>query len=106
MYSSMIYMSAVFYMLGIHIILSNDIKPFLLKAGESINYKPNDNDINLKLKEFYGQTIMNFQRQHGTLKFTNFHMNAILVETRKAFQISLYPVIINAFEKFKNPNTT
>ena len=39
---------------------------------------------------------MNWQRQHGTLKLTNAYINAVLVETWRAFQISSDPIIINA----------
>ena len=84
---------------AIHIIRSNHIKPFILKAGDSGNYQPNDNGHNLKLKGLYGQARMKWQRQHGTPKFTNSHMNYVLVETWKAFKLSSDPVVINASKK-------
>ena len=44
---------------------------------------------------------MNLQRQHVTLKFKHTHMNDVLVETWRYFQLSGVPVIINAFKKKK-----
>ena len=81
---------------NINILHSNHIKPFVLKTGDSGNDHPNDNGPNFNLKGLYGQAIINWQIQHGTLKFTNSHMNAVLVETRRSFQLSSAPVIINA----------
>ena len=62
-----------------HILFFDHIKPLFLKLGDSGNYHPNDNRPNLKLKGLYGQSIMNWHKQHGTLKFTISHMNAVLV---------------------------
>ena len=44
---------------AIHILQSNHIKPFILKAGESGNDQPNDNGPNLNMKGIYGQARMN-----------------------------------------------
>ena len=85
----------------IHILCSHHIKSFVLKAGESGNDKPNDNGPNLEMKGLYGRSRMNWQRQHGTLKFKNPHMNAVLVETWRYFQLSSAPGIINTFKKIK-----
>ena len=65
----------------INILRSNRIKPFSLKMSDSENDKPNGNAPNLNLKGLYGQARMNWQRQHGTLKFTNAHTNAVMEET-------------------------
>ena len=83
----------------IHILHSHHIKPFILKVGDSLKEQTNYNGPNLKLRGFYGQSRMNLQRQHGTLKFTTAHMNAVLVETWISFQLSSVPIIINAFKK-------
>ena len=74
-----------FYEREIHIPHSNHIKPLFFKAGDSVNDQPNDNGPNLQLKGLYGQSRMSCQRQHGTLKFTNPHMNYVLVETWRYF---------------------
>ena len=37
-----------------HFLQSNHISLFILKAGDSTNYQPNDNGPNLKLKIYYG----------------------------------------------------
>ena len=84
---------------AIHILRSNHIKPFVLNMGDSGNDQPNDNGPKLKLKGICRQERMNWQRHHGTLKFTNAHMNNVLVETWRAFQISSSPAIINYFKK-------
>ena len=76
-------------------------RTLLLRAGDSGNDQPNDNGPNPKLKGIYVQDIMNLQRQHVTLKFKHTHMNDVLVETWRYFQLSGVPVIINAFKKKK-----
>ena len=42
---------------------------------------------------------MNWQRQYGTRKFTNAHINAELVKTWRYFRLSSATIIINAFKK-------
>ena len=84
---------------AINILCSHHIKPFVLKAGDSGNDQPNYNGPNLNLKGLYGQAIMNWQRQYVTLKFTNSHMNALLVEMWRYFQISSAPIIIDDLKK-------
>ena len=81
----------------VHILLSHHIKQFILKADDSGNSHPNDDVPKLNLKGLYVQAIMNWQIQHGTLKFKNVHMNAVLVETWRYFHISSSPIITNAF---------
>ena len=68
-----------FYDRAIHILCSNQIKPFMLKASESVNDQSNDSVINLNMKGIHGHPRMKWQRQHGNLKFTSAHMNALLV---------------------------
>ena len=81
----------------VHILLSHHIKQFILKADDSGNSHPNDDVPKLKLKGLYVQAIMNWQRQHGTLKFKKAHMNAVLVEIWRYFHIYSSPIITNAF---------
>ena len=88
-----------FYYREINIHLSHHINPFIIKAGDSVNDQPNYNGPNLNMKGLYGKSRMNWQRHHGTLNFTNAHMNYILVEIWRYFHIYSSPVIINAFKK-------
>ena len=81
----------------IHILWFNHIKPFLLKVGDSGNDQSNNNGPKLKLKGICWQEIINWQRHHGTLKFKNTHMDAILVDIWIYFQLSSTHVISNAF---------
>ena len=83
----------------IHILRSHYIKPFVLKACDSGNYQPNYNGPNLKLNGIYGKAIMNWQRQHVTLKFENSNINDVLVETWRSFQLLSPPIIIKTFNK-------
>ena len=86
---------------AIHVIHQYHIKPFILKAIDSVNDPQNENGPNIKLKGLYGQARMNWQIQHGTLKFKTPHTNAVLVETWISFQLSSSLVIANAFKKTK-----
>ena len=62
-----------------HLLQSHHISPFILKAGNSTNYHPNDNVPNLKLKRYYNIAKFKWKKQHGTTKFTPFHMKSVLV---------------------------
>ena len=97
MYSSIMAMTS-FLKIGLFV-YSIHIKPLILKAGGSLNDQPNDNGPNIRLKSHYGQSIMNWQKQYGTLKFTNAHINAVLVETWRSFQIYSSLPIVNSFNK-------
>ena len=87
--------------MAICILCSHHIKLFILKACDSVNNQSNDNGPKLKLKEIHGQYIMNSQIHHGNLKFTSAHMNSVLVEIWRSFQISSSFFIINASNKTK-----
>ena len=84
---------------SIHILHSNNIKTFILNVGDWVNYQSNDNSPKFKLKGLYGYARMNFLRQHGILRFTNDHMNAVLVKKWRDFHISSDPIIINSSKK-------
>ena len=99
--SSMMAMTAIFDYRAIYILRSHHIKPFILKVGNSGNDQTNHNCPNLNLQGLCGQARMNLQRHHRTLEFTTSHMNYVLVETWRVFQISSAPFIINAFNKTK-----
>ena len=84
-----------FYERAIHILRYNHIKPFSLKAGDSGNDQPNDNGPKINLEGLYSQSRINWQRQHVTLNLKNSHMNTVLAEKWRAFQLSSDPIIIN-----------
>ena len=63
------------------------IQEFVLKSGDSIHEHTNNNGPNLKLKNLYGNSIMNCMKNHGTLKFNPAHINFFLVETWEAFKL-------------------
>ena len=86
-----------FYKRDMHILRSHHIKTFILNLSDSGDDNPNDNGPNLNMKGLYVQAIMDWQRHHGTLKFKNTHMDAILVDIWIYFQLSSTHVISNAF---------
>ena len=47
--------------------------PFLLKAGDSTNYQPNDNDPNYKLKSLYNEVKSVWMLKYGKNFFTSPH---------------------------------
>ena len=51
------------------------------------------------MKGIYGQARIKWQRQHGTLRFTNSYIHAVLVEIWRYFQLSSSPANINVFKK-------
>ena len=101
--SSLTAMTATLMIGFTHILQSHHIYPFILKAGDSNNDQPNDNRPNLKLKIYYDIAKVKWQRQHGTMKFPAYHMNAVLVEMWHSFQQQSACVIIYAFKKTKLP---
>ena len=64
---------------------------------------PNDNLPNTKIKNLYGNVIMNWTIHHGTLKFSLPHMNSVLVETWEAFKIPSATITQKAFKKTHLP---
>ena len=66
--------------------------------------QPNDNGPNTKLNNLYGSEIMNWMRNHGTLKFTPPHMNSVIVETCEALKISSKITTQKYFKKKHLPN--
>ena len=66
---------------SLRILWSHHIHYLIQNSGGFVQYQPKNNDPNLKLDNLYGNTRMNFMRNHGTLKFTPAHNNTILVET-------------------------
>ena len=60
--------------------VEKNIQSLILKAGDYVNYQPNYYGPNMKLKNFYGNSRMNWMRHHGTIKCTPANMNSVLVE--------------------------
>ena len=57
-----------------------------------------DNGPNLELNNFYGNGIINWTWNHGTLKFKPSNKNAIVVETWEAFKLSSETISQETFE--------
>ena len=56
-----------------------NIQPFILKAGESVNDQPNDNGTNSKLKSHCNGVKYVWMLKYGAQEFLPHHMNSILV---------------------------
>ena len=69
-----------FYDRAKHLLRSQHISSFILKAGDSTNDQPNDNGTNLKLERYCVIAKVKWQRHHGAMIFTPAHMNSVLVE--------------------------
>ena len=84
---------------SLNIICSHHIQSLILKSGVSVQYHPNYNGPNLKLKNMYGNAIMNWMRNHGNPKFTLVHINDVIVETWGSFKISSISITQDSFNK-------
>ena len=63
-------------------------KYFILESGDFLYDQPNNNVPNMNFNNLYGNAIMYWIRQHGTLEFTPAHMNYVLVETWESLKLS------------------
>ena len=79
------------------ILCKHSIQLFILNAGYSVHDQPNYNSPNMKLENMYGNAIMNWMIQHGSLKFTPAHINSVRVATWEAFKISSATITHNTF---------
>ena len=61
--------------------------------------QPNDNGSNMKLNYFYGNTRMNYMRHHGTLNFTQAHMNSVLIATWESLKLPSTKINCNDYKK-------
>ena len=68
-----------FYYRALDILRRHNIQYFILNVGDSVHDHQNDNVLNTKLNNLYGNERMNWMRHHGTLKFTPVRMNSVLV---------------------------
>ena len=78
---------------------SKNIYPFILNAGESINYQPKDNGQNSKLKDLYNILKAKWMLKYGIARFQTHHTNSVLVETGEAFTVSSGNIIRDSFAK-------
>ena len=65
-----------------------NIQPFIMKSGDSVNYQPNDNVPNYKLKYHKNEVKSTWILKYGTKKFLHHYMNYILVEAWYIFMVS------------------
>ena len=70
-----------------------NIQPFVLKAGDSINKQSNGNGPNSKLKALYKTSRAEWILKYGTLPLQPHHMNSVLFETWEAFKLSAVDII-------------
>ena len=80
-------------------IMCKNIQLFVLKPGESVNYQPNDNGPNAKLKSLYNVENSVWIMKYGTTKFSLHHMNSVLVEAWFAFMMSSVNIIRDILAK-------
>ena len=80
----------------LNILKCNHIQAVILISGESIHNQPNNNGPNLMLKSFFCNSWMNWMREHVTLKFTVYQINAVIGETWGNLKLS--PCYITNYE--------
>ena len=73
---------------ALDILCKHKIQYFILESGDFVYDQPNNNVPNMNFNHLYGNAIMNWIRQHGTLEFTPAHINYVLVETWESFKLS------------------
>ena len=56
-----------------------NIQPFILKSGDSVNDQRNNNGPNAKLKSLYNEVKSAWMLKYGTTKMSPHYMNYILV---------------------------
>ena len=85
------------------ILCRHNIQSLILKTGDYMHDQTGDNGPNMKIKNLYGNTIINWTRHHGTLKFTLSQMNSGHVITCEAFTLSTTTITQNALKNKNNP---
>ena len=78
---------------------SKNIKPFILKSGDSINDHPNDNGPNSTLEALFNNSKAKWMLKYGTTRFQPHHMNSVLVEVWDSFKVSYGNIIVDSFAK-------
>ena len=74
-------------------------QPFILIPDYSVNDQTKYSGPYLRLKNLYGNKIINWIKKNLYLKFTPSHMNIVIVETRKAFKMSSISINKDDFNK-------
>ena len=88
---------------ALYILCKHNIQFFKLKAGDYVHNHINDNGPNMKLKNPYGNTRMNWMIQHGTLKVTPAQTNSVLILTWGYLKIYFVKTTQNDFRKTHTP---
>ena len=70
------------------VLQSYHIQHFILKLGDYVHYQTPPKELKLRLNNMFCNAWMYYTRKHVTLKFTQYHMNAIMVETWKDLKLS------------------
>ena len=73
------------------------IQPFIPKYCDFINYQPNDNGPNSKLKAIYNILKTEWMLKYGTRRFQPHHMNSALADTWEFFKVSYGNIIRDSF---------
>ena len=76
-------------------------QPFVLKAGDSVNYQPNENVPNTKLEYLYNEVNAVWILKYRATIFLPHHMNSILVDSLGTFKVSDVNIIRDSFLKTK-----
>ena len=71
-----------------------NIQPFALKSGHSLNDQTNNNGNNAKLKSRYNDSKVSWMLKYGTTIFLTRHMKSILVQAWNAFIVTTINIII------------
>ena len=81
----------------------HNIQSFVLQAGDYVNDHPKNNGQIMKLKNLYGDSVINWMRHHGTLKFTPPHINYFLIEIWEDLKISSAKITQKYFKRTPHP---
>ena len=82
------------------------IQPFVLKSGDSINNRANENVPNSKLKYLYNVVKSACILMYGRIKFSPHQMNSVLVEACYAFKVFVSNIIRDRFVKQSYPSSS
>ena len=80
-----------------------NIQPFILKSGDSVNDYPNDNGPNSKLKSLCNDVKSTWMLKYGTKQILPHCIKPILVVAWDAFKVTDRKFIRKSFVKTKLP---
>ena len=86
---------------ALDVMANNFIRPFVLKAGDSENDRPNDNGSNAKLKACGNKRKSEWPRRFLSISFLPAHMNTVVVKAWNEFLLDCAGVIHRSFHKTK-----